>query len=118
MLKINNIDLPISPSAMKIGVMDLDSGETSERTTDGTLNRDRITRKRKIDLTFPYMTWPNLSLILRMLQDEFIQVTYPDTMSGKVETRTFYVGDREIEYAFERNGVKWWKELPLTLTER
>jgi hypothetical protein len=118
MIKINGADLPISPTSLKIAIMDLDDGETTGRTTDGTLSRDRIARKRQIDITFPYMIWTNLSNILKMVQNEFVDVTYPDPMSGKIETKKFYVGDREIEVAFTRNGVTWWKELSLTLTER
>lgn len=118
MIKINGADLPISPSSLKIGIMDLDNGETTGRTTDGTLNRDRIAIKRQIDITFPYMTWNNLSTVLKLVRDEYVKVTYPDTQSGKMETRTFYVGDREIELAFIRDGVYWWKELPITLTEQ
>lgn len=118
MIKINGQDLPVSPASLKIAIMDLDNGETTGRTTDGKLSRDRIARKRQIDITFPYMTWPNLSQILKVVQDEFIEVTYPDPMSGTIETRTFYVGDREIEFAFVRDGKTWWKELPITLTEQ
>ena len=118
MIKIKGQDLPVSPASLKISIMDLDDGETTGRTKDGNLSRDRIAVKRQIDLTFPYMVWENLSPLLKLVRDEFVDVTYPDPMSGKVETRTFYTGDRAIEVAFVRNGVTWWKELPMTLTEK
>lgn len=115
---INGVALPVAPAEMEVGIMDLDNAETTTRTADGTLHRDRIAVKRQIELSWNALKWNDLSAILTAMKDEFFQVTYPDPMTGTTQTKTFYVGDRKAPVAMERNGITWWRGLQLTLIER
>jgi len=115
---IDGKKLPVSPAEMTVTVMDLDNAETTTRTADGTLSRDRIAVKRQIRLGWNALRWEDLSAILKMMQAPFFEVTYPDTVSGDIETRIFYVDNREAPFGFTRNGVTWWRGLQFTLTER
>jgi len=117
-LAINSTEIAHYPSEFKVTVMDLDNAETTKRTADGQLTRDRIAVKRQVDMRFAPMTWDKLSAILTAMKDEFFQLTYPDPMSGQQETRTFYVSDRESAIAIERSGTYWWTGLQMTLTEK
>jgi hypothetical protein len=117
-LAINGVELPVYPAEFQVTIMDLDNAETTTRTADGTLSRDRIAVKRQIQMSWNALRWEDLSAILQMMEAPFFDVTYPDSMSGKIETRVFYVGNRESPIAFTRNGVTWWKGLQLTITER
>ena len=65
------------------------------------MHKNRKGQKRKIELSWNGLEWKETAFILRSFNPEYINVTYPDMMSGKYETRTFYVGDRTAP-------VKWW----------
>lgn len=117
-LAINGVEPPVYPAEMQVTIMDLDNGETTTRTADGTLSRDRIAVKRQIQMSWNALKWEDLSAIMQAMEAPFFEFTYPDSMSGQQETRVFYVGNREAPIAFSRNGVTWWKGLQLTLTEQ
>jgi len=117
-LAINGVEIAAYPAEFTVGVMDLDDGESTTRTADGTLSRDRIAVKRQIEMRFNPIRWEKLSTILTAMKDEFFQVTYPDPLSGQQETRTFYVGDRTAAIAIYRNGTYWWDGLNFTLVEQ
>jgi len=114
---INGIELPVYPSEFTAKIMDLDDAETTTRTADGTASRDRIAVKRQMEIRWPAMSWDNLSTILQSIRDEFFEFTYPDPMTGQVETRTMYVGDRTAPVLMKRNGLPLWSGLSFTLTE-
>lgn len=117
-IAINDVEITKYPSAFRVQVMDLDDGESTTRTADGTLSRDRIAVKRQIEMTFAAMTWDELSAVLGSMTDEFFDVTYPDPLTGTQQTKTFYVGDRQAAVAIYRNGEYWWDGLQMTLTEQ
>jgi len=116
-LAINDIELPRYPAKFVCKVMDLDDGETTTRTADGRLTRDRVAVKRQLEMTWAPLKWEELSAILQLMRDEFVRVTYPDSETGKIETKSFYAGDRTSPIAIERNGVMWWQGLEVTMTE-
>jgi hypothetical protein len=117
-LKANNIPLVASPSEFEVTYLDLDDADSSVRTADGTLNRDRIAVKRQIKIGWNALTIVQLSQILKAMKDVFFDFTFPDPMEGKYITRKMYVGDRPTPMAFIRNGVIWYKDIKFTLTER
>lgn len=117
-LKIDGVEIAAYPSNFSVTILDLDDADTTTRTADGTMTRDRIAVKRQIEMSWPALSWEKLSAILTAMQNEFFEFTYPDSMTGRYETKTFYVGNRTSPIAFERNGVMWWENLQLTLTER
>ena len=65
------------------------------------MHKNRVGQKRKLSLQWNGKDWKETSKILKAFNPEEIQVRYPDLMSGKYETRKFYVGDRTAP-------VKWW----------
>jgi hypothetical protein len=117
-LAINGTEISAYPAEFEVTLMDLDDAESTFRTADGTLTRDRVARKRQIRMTWRALRWEALASILQSMQDEFFEFTYPDPMTGTQRTGTFYAGDRTGAYAFERNGVYWWDGLTMVLTER
>lgn len=98
-LKVNGTAMPC-PSAFSWGLQDISASE-SGRTDDTTMHKNRVGQKRKISLTWNGKDWQTTSKILQAFNPEYIDVTYPDMLSGTYETRTFYVGDRSAP-------VKWW----------
>ena len=63
-IKIDGATIPRNPSEFSVDVMDLDDGSTTTRTVDGTLHRDRIAVKRKINMRWNALTWDVLSQLL------------------------------------------------------
>ena len=117
-LKINGRDIARLPREFSVDIMDLDDGETTARTADGTLHRDRIAVKRKITMKWSGLDWQTLSDILESVSGVFFDVTYPDPMTGQYETKTFYVGDRTSPVAISRNGQIIWEGLTMNFIEQ
>lgn len=117
-LAINGAEIAKYPSEFKVTVMDLDNAESTARTADGTLTRDRIAVKRQIEMGFNAMRWEDLSAIQQAVSDKFFEFTYPDPVTGQQEMKVFYAGDRQSAVAIERDGTYWWTGLQMTLTEK
>lgn len=117
-IAINSTELPVYPITFEVTVLDLDDAETTTRTADGQLTRDRIAVKRQIDMSFNAMRWADMSATLQLMADEFFDVTYPDPYTGAQATKTFYVGNRKAAVAIVRNGEYWWTGLQFSLIER
>lgn len=99
MLKVNGVAVRC-PSKFEWGLQDVSASE-SGRTDDALMHKNRVAQKRKISLGWNGLGWAETSKVLQAFNPEYINVTYPDMLSGKYETRTFYVGDRSAP-------VKWW----------
>lgn len=117
-IKLNNKEIAAYPDTFTVTTQDLDDAEGTTRTADGTLNRDRIAVKRKIEMSFGPLDWNQISSILNDVKDVFFNVYYPDPMAGKYETRTFYVGDRPTAIAVSKGNSIVWEGLTLSLIER
>ena len=98
-LKVNGVSMPC-PSSYTWGLQDV-SAAKSGRSDDSVMHKNRVAQKRKLALQWNGKDWAATAKILQAFNPEYIQITYPDMMSGKYETRTFYVGDRSAP-------VKWW----------
>lgn len=99
MLTVDGVSLPC-PSTFSWGLQDVSAGE-SGRTDDALMHKNRVAQKRKIGLGWNGKNWQETARIMQAFNPEYINVTYPDMLDGKYETRTFYVGDRSAP-------VKWW----------
>lgn len=117
-LKVNGQSIAQDPATFVVTVMDLDDGDSSVRTTDGTLNRDRIAVKRQIEMNFNAMPMNKISALYKSMDAIFFDFTYPDPMEGGYVTKKMYVGNRPAPMAIEKDGVIWWNDLKITLTER
>lgn len=119
MIKIDGVAPPKYPSDFSITLSDIDDGATTTRTMDGLLHRDRIAVKRKINLKYNILTWNDLSILLNMISNVFFEVTYPDSMTGVEETKTFYVGNRTTPVAkYDDSGELYWKGVAFNFIER
>lgn len=117
-LSINGQEIGVYPSQFTVTTMDLDDGESTVRTADGTLNRDRIAVKRQIEMSWGPLPWSKISAILSAMENVFFPFTYPDPMTGKYETKTFYVGNRPAPFAVAKGSEIMWNGLKVTLTEK
>lgn len=114
-MKINGKTIK-TPSAISFTVSDVD-GE-SYRNAKGKLVRDRIAVKRKLECEWSALTIEELSTLLKAVADTFFKVTYLDGMTGKEETKTFYVGDRTAPVYSLADGLPTWKNLKMNFVEQ
>lgn len=113
-LRINGVSVT-PPKTFNVGIHDVD-GETN-RNANGDMVRDRITTKRKLELSWGLLTQSEISEILNAVSEEFFSVDYPDPLTGQ-RTATFYAGDRSSPaYSFD-DDFKPWSGLSFNLIER
>lgn len=114
MLKINGVDIP-APSDYIVDIMDISK---AERNAAGVMVIDRIATKRKIQLSWKYLTREKLSQILKLVSPVFFNVEYIDPQDNGRKTGMFYCGDRTAAALDYKNGVIRYKDVKFNLIER
>lgn len=116
MIQINGVYVK-SPNTFQPTISDLDGNTT--RTANGTLVRDRIAVKRKLQMSWSALTPAELSTLLTAVSPLFFDVTYPDPQTGTRITKTFYVGDRTPAMAIYGDGSNIiWENLSMNFIEK
>ncbi len=114
MLKINGVAIA-TPKSFQVDISDLD-GETS-RNANGTLIRDRITTKRKLNCAWASLSMAEVSTLLQAVKNKSFTIEYPDPMEGASITKTFYVGDRQMPVYMIKSGQVVWEGLTMNFIE-
>lgn len=114
MIKINTV-LIATPSGFNVGIQDLSK---AERNANGDMIIERIATKRKLELSYAYLSQSGLSALLTAISDVFFTVEYPDPVTGALRTGTFYTGDRNAAAIDYKAGVMRWKDLKFSLIEK
>jgi len=118
LLKINGVEIIAYPEQFSVTTMDLDNGDSSVRTANGTLTRDRVAVKRQIDMAWGVLKWSEISSILQAISGVFFDFYYPDAQDGSYATRRFYVGNRPSPFTVDKGGEVLWSGLKITFTEQ
>lgn len=118
MIQINGEDIAASPATFQPMVFDLDAEEGTGRSADGLGYRSRVATKRQLELSWGPMPWPTISALLQQMEAPYFEVTYPDPMTGQMETKTFSVGNRPAPFAVSKGNEIMWSGLKVTFTER
>ena len=113
-MKINGTTIK-TPSTLQVDIMDID-GE-AYRNAQGTMLRDRVAVKRKLNCTWNALTDAEMSTLLSAVVNQSFTVTYPDPQTGTDITKTFYVGDRNAPVYWIQNGEPLWKGLTMNWIE-
>lgn len=116
MIYVNGIKMKI-PSAFTWGLMDL-TDDDAGRTQDGKMHKSRIGQKRKLSIAWNHPTKEETTDILKAFNPEYVQVTYPDSLSGQDETREFYVGDKSAPVKMWTVHNKLYEQISFELNER
>lgn len=117
-LSINGVKVK-TPQKFSVAVQTIDS-ESSGRNASGTMVRDIIGEKVKLDINWGPLSDAEVSAILTKVSSSFFTVTYPDPETGAMETKTFYVGDRTApSYSWsEKLKTLKWQGLSMNFIER
>ena len=108
MIRINGVEMP-SPTVFGVGISDISSED---------MLIDRVATKRKIELSWDFISFEDMSKLLKLVKDVFFKVSYPDPQEGYIITKTFYVGDRNTYVAVVKDGKPVWKDVKFNLIER
>ena len=114
MLIINGVKV-VTPKSMSVSISDID-GDTG-RNANGTIVRDRVAIKRKIELEWGMLTQAEISQLLNAVSSVFFNVTFIDPQQGQV-TKTMYVGDRSAPVFSFNEKFKPWSGLKMNLIEQ
>lgn len=119
MVSINGVPFPKCPSEFEWGLMD-NSAPDSGRVLDGndTMYKNRTSQKRKIRLSWWALEPQYVSQILKMVNPEYLMVTYPDALTGEDRTCEMYVGDRSAPIKTWWDGYRHYDKLSFDLIER
>lgn len=107
-LKINGVVVK-APQKFQVGIQTIDS-DTSGRTAAGTMRRDIIDDKVKLECEWGPLSDSEVSIILNSMNGAFFSMEYPDPKVGGQATKTFYVGDRSApSYSWNDKfkALKW-----------
>jgi len=118
LLKINDVEITAYPTEFSVTPLDLDNGDSTQRTADGTLVRDRVAVKRQIEMTWGVLNWAAISALLQSMSGVYFDFYYPDPMDSTYVTKTFYVGNRPTPFAFNKDETIMWSGLKVTLTQK
>lgn len=115
-LKINGVDmLPYIPQkGIKWQRNDLD-GSNAGRTMDGTMHRERITSKVRLDITCLPLSSADASVVLNAIFPEYVEVEYTDPMYGHVY-KTMYSNNTPATYINTTTDL--WEGIAFPLIER
>ena len=116
MIVVDGVEIK-TPSSFSWGLQDI-SDSASGRTQDAVMHKNRTAQKRKISLGWNNPTKEDTAIILQAFNPEYIEVTYPDAMSGTDETRTFYVGDRSAPMKIWTVNNKRYSQISFNIIER
>lgn len=115
-LKIDGVDmLPyIVEKGIKWQRNDLD-GSNAGRTMDGTMHRDRVSTKVRLDITCLPLSSEDASMVLNAIFPEYVEVEYTDPMYGLVY-KTMYSNNTPATYI--NTVTDMWEGITFPLIER
>jgi hypothetical protein len=103
-----------TPTEFQIGYQDISK---AERNANGKMMIERIATKRKLFLTYSYLTESDLAFILRKVAPAYFSVTYVDAQTQTKKSGSFYCGDRNVGFVDYIKEKPRYKELTFNLIE-
>lgn len=114
LITIDGMAIP-TPSNCSVGIQDLSK---AERNALGTMIIERIATKRKLELSWAYLSRTDLATILNAVSPVFFTVQYMDPQTNANKSGVFYCGDRKCDMLDFKNSVPRYKDVSFSLIER
>ena len=90
---------------------------TARKTANGSTVASRIAVKRRISVTWKWLTQTEVSALMTALSPTYFTVEYQDPISGVV-TKTFKIDTMTTPRSLIKRTVVMWDELSCELIER
>lgn len=100
--------------------MDVDSEKAGRSTLDGSIERDRIAVKQRLDCECRPLNRTEVYTLLHALAPEYVSVTYTDpSKSSGTSTKTLYSNNPSVtlRYSLTQKG-ELWEGLKFPLVEK
>ena len=118
--KINGIDmLPyVAFQGLKWTRNDID-GPDAGRNMAGTMLRQRVTTKVRLDVTCRPLTSAESHIVLSAIKPEYVTVQYTDPEEGTTVTKSMYANNNPASFLIrKKNGEEYWNGITFPLVER
>lgn len=117
MITVDNVEIKC-PSEFTYGLEQVNSADAG-RTQDAVMHVERIALKVKLELGWSGLTWAEIATIMQAFLPEYINVKYPDMLTGQYETKLFYTGDKSapVKQWFTNDGEKIIDKLSFNIIE-
>lgn len=111
---IKGVAMP-TPSSYDVGILDISK---AERNASGYMIIERIATKRKLTISYAWLTSANLSKVLQAVSGASFSVNYLDPQVGGFRSAEFYSGDRNLGMVSFIGGAPVYKDIKFELIER
>jgi len=106
-IAINGVDITdyIKYQGVKWSRNDID-GVNAGRNLAGTMIRDRVSTKIRMDITCRPLTWREHQILMNLLMPEFVTVAYTDPLTGSTTSKVMYANNHDSTYTLaKRDGI-------------
>ena len=117
-LELNGVDIVpyIAHGGVQWQRSDVD-GTDAGRDLTGTLRRNRVATKVRLDITCRPLKYSEAQTVLTAIMPEWVSVRYTDPDAGLV-TKTMYANNNPATYLLKRpDGTEWWHGITFPLIE-
>lgn len=98
---------------------DVDGPNAGRAIGNGTLYRDRLATKVRLDITCTPLELKDVSKILKAISPEYVTVTYTDPQEGQDVTKVMYSNNVPVPFLIKReDGRDLWGGFTFPLVER
>ena len=112
-----NITNYIAYQGVKWSRNDVD-GPNAGRNMVGSMVRDRVSIKIRLDIKCRPLTGAEHQLVLNLLMPEFVTVMYDDPMYGRV-TKIMYANNNSSEFCIKKSDkLEYWHNVTFPLIEK
>lgn len=116
MIKVDGVAIK-TPSTFSWSINEV-SASSAGRDATGYMYKERITRKRKIQLAWNAPTPQETQDILNAFSPQYFKVTYYDPLAGRTQTRNFYAGDQSAPVRRWTVNNKIYEQVSFDIIER
>lgn len=119
-LTIDGVDIMpyIAKGGFKWQRSDVD-GTDAGRDLSGSLHRNRVATKRRLDITCRPMELAEASTVLTAIMPEWVTVEYVDPQAGSVITKTMYSNNNPATFLMAQpDGRELWEGITFPLIEK
>lgn len=113
LITISGVVMP-TPSEFSVSVYDISK---AERNANGNMIIERITTKKKLSISYTFLTAEQAQTVLNAIAPTTYDVTYVDPIDNSTKTARFYCGDRNIGMIDYLDNVPRYKDLGFDLIE-
>lgn len=113
LITVNGVAIS-TPSDLQVGYFDISK---AERNANGRMIIERIATKKKLFLTYSFLTESQTATLLKAVSPTTYSVTFENPETNSLETGTFYTGDRNLGFVDYHNGVARYQDITFNMIE-